>query len=197
MSIIEVIAVIATLWCVWLTKKQDILSWPIGIIGIIAYFIVFYRATMYSDMALQVLFFIQSIYGWYNWNKPIDDIPVVELTNFRFVFATISTIILGCFIGYFMDEYTNSTQPYLDSIAASLSLLANWYLTRKIIQSWYLWISVDALLTLTFILKSIHSPSDNNLYLSAGLYFILLILATSGLLAWRRDLNKRYGTKKV
>src|SRR6056297_3344138 len=66
---IEIFAVIFTLACVWLASKRHILSWPIGIVGIIFYAIVFWDSKLYSDFGLQFIFLYQSIYGWYLWNQ--------------------------------------------------------------------------------------------------------------------------------
>jgi nicotinamide mononucleotide transporter len=62
-----------------------------------------------------------------------------------------------------------------------ISLLATYYLTKKYLESWMLWITVDVLSVLLLL--------GRELYISAILYFILLILATSGLLLWRKNLK--------
>ena len=67
MSYLEVFATVFTLICVWLTVKRSIWCWPAGIIGVSAYFFVFYQSKLYADMGLQVIFLAQSIYGWYFW----------------------------------------------------------------------------------------------------------------------------------
>jgi nicotinamide mononucleotide transporter len=69
MSPIEVLAVVATLLSVWLSVRRNILTWPTGIVGVSAYFVVFLRARLYADMALQVLFFVQCSYGWWAWRR--------------------------------------------------------------------------------------------------------------------------------
>ena len=65
--IIEILAVITTLACVWLTAKDNILCWPTGIAGSLLYLYIFYHARLYSDVLLQLYFLGTSIYGWYNW----------------------------------------------------------------------------------------------------------------------------------
>ena len=66
-SYLEFFGTIAGIIAVWLAAKSNILTWPIGLINIGLFFIIFFQVQLYSDMFLQVYFFGISIYGWYNW----------------------------------------------------------------------------------------------------------------------------------
>ena len=65
--VIESIAAIFSLWCVYLAGNNRILNWPISMIASVLYFGVFYENRFYSDAYLQVIFFIFQCYGWYSW----------------------------------------------------------------------------------------------------------------------------------
>ena len=67
MSILEWIAAIAGAVSVYLSARENIWSWPTGIVNVGLYIIVFERTGLYSDMGLQIVFLILSIYGWYQW----------------------------------------------------------------------------------------------------------------------------------
>ena len=69
---IEFLAVIFSLVCVYYTVVKNILSWPIGLIGITLYGIIFFNARLFADFGLQFIFFFQGLYGWYNWVKNKD-----------------------------------------------------------------------------------------------------------------------------
>ena len=71
--VIEAFAVFFTLLCVWLTTKRHILSWPIGLIGVALYSIVFWNSKLYSDFGLQFIFFAQGIFGMFHWLKYRED----------------------------------------------------------------------------------------------------------------------------
>jgi nicotinamide mononucleotide transporter len=81
-----------------------------------------------------------------------------------------------------MHRWAGAALPYWDAFAAVLSLIAQWLLARKALESWILWIVVDVV--------SIGIYSAKELYLTAGLYVIFLGLAITGLMAWRRDLAR-------
>jgi len=183
MSTLEIIAVIFTLTCVTLTARQNIWCWPFGIVGIIAFFLVFLEQKLYAETTLQVVFLLQSLYGWYNWVKGRDskDLPVSSRSLTRFVLDVAFVLLLAVGFGYLLDNNTDTTQPYLDATTACMSLLANWYIVNKRIQAWLLWITVDVLLMIMFI--------NLGLNLSAILYVILLIFSIHALILWKRDLK--------
>lgn len=65
--LIEYAAALASLICVWLTVRQNVWCWPIGIIGTVLYTWVFFHAKLYSDTGLQVIFTVLQFYGWWLW----------------------------------------------------------------------------------------------------------------------------------
>lgn len=186
MSVVEIIAVVFSLICTWLAVKKHILNWPMGIIAVAAYMILFYREKLYADMLLQVIFMIQGFYGWYNWiyKKEAKDLNVgmLSLTSkiiYLFVIILFSTI--WC---YFLINYTNASSPIVDSFVSTTSLVANWLMARKKIENWILWILADAIYIALFWYKE--------LYLSSFIYLVFLILAFKGYKDWskKRDIKK-------
>lgn len=184
MSIFEIIAVTSTLLCVYLTAKQKILAWPVGIVGVIAFLIIFLQQGLYAMVGLQLIFLMQGIYGWYNWarGKGDKELPVTKVSRDTFIFHISVVISLSFIFGYLLDNTTESSVPYLDAGSSFLSLLANWYLTKKILQSWYIWIFVNILLFTLFMLQE--------LYLSALMEIILWGMAINGLILWKRNIKE-------
>ncbi len=180
---LEIFASIFTLVCVWFTVKRNILCWPFGIIGVSLYFIVFYQNKLYADMGLQVVYFAQSVYGWYFWlhGKKEDEgsVPIRNLSQKGWLLLipiTLSTILL---IGYLSTVFTDTDVAYFDATVATVSLVANMLLARKIIDNWYLWIAVDVVYVGLFLFKG--------LYITAALYVIFFFMAITGLLEWRKE----------
>ena len=183
MTPLEIFATFFTLICVWFTVKRNILCWPFGIIGVSAYFFVFYQNKLYADAGLQIIFLIQSIYGWYFWiygkEEDIKNVPIRKLNLHEQMIMYISILILTFIVGWLSITFTDTDVAYLDALVASTSLIANLLLARKIIDNWPLWIFVDVIYVGLFIYKE--------LYLTAGLYVIFFFMATTGLIQWRRE----------
>jgi len=139
---IEWIAAIAGAVSVYLSARENILSWPTAILNVSLYTFVFYESGLYSDMGLQVVYLILSVYGWYQWLHGGE-----QRTRLHVSYATprawaISNG-LGLAFWLILAGYTSRLQgvsyPYLDSGLTTLSLIAQWMMTRKIIENWVLW----------------------------------------------------------
>lgn len=183
MTTVELIASVFLLACVILSARQNIWTWPLGIIGVSIFFYICYESLLYADMGLQVIFLIQSIYGWYFWvhGKPEDegDVPIRKLQFKEQLIAGLVILGLIGVIGYASDVYTETDVPYLDAMVASISLVANILLARKVLDNWTLWIIADIFYIGLFYYKG--------LYVTSGLYVIFLGIAISGLLQWQKE----------
>lgn len=183
MNLIEAVAVAMTLLGIVLTIKQRISCWPVAIVGILAYLIVFIRAKLYADAAIQPIFIAQNIYGWWFWAhggaRGEAQAPIITL-DWRSRAAWLAgTAVVSLLVGAGLSRWTNAAAPYADAILSTGSLAANWLLARKVLENWWLWIAVDVGYVMLFWSK--------NLPLSAGLYTVLLALAVAGLLEWQRS----------
>lgn len=184
-TLLEWVAVIAGFLCIYLAAKESIWNWPISIISVVAYGILFFREAMYGDMTLQIYFLFTAFYGWYFWiNKKVEQHrPIARLTMKQWLLIILSIILLSILLGWFMDRYTNSTVPYADGFCTSVSFAAQLLLTRKILENWLLWVFANICYVPLFIYK--------NLNLSALLYLVLIVIAFNGYLIWRKTYREQ------
>lgn len=187
MNVIEGIAVLMTLIGIALTIRQHVACWPIGIIGIVAYLIVFIQAKLYADSALQPIYIAQSLYGWWYWSRGGRDgeasTPIVTLGWPARGGVAAATGVTALVVGMGLARWTDAAAPYADAALSATSLAANWLLARKVLENWILWILVNIGYVILFWRKG--------LQLSSGLYLILLGLAVAGLLEWNRARQKQ------
>lgn len=183
---IEIIAVILTLLCVYLTTKRNVYAWPIGVAAVSFYAIVFFGAKLYADLCLQGFFAIQGIVGMFMWLRHREEkekyiVKIGKLTGKERLLWIIPAIIIYFIIAHLFSTYTDAAVPYIDSLVAVLSLTANQLLVKRKIENWYIWITVNIIYIGLFIFKG--------LYVSSGLYLILLGLAIKGLYDWNKTLK--------
>ena len=183
MNPVELVAVVMTLVGIVLTIKERISCWPVAIVGILAYLVVFIRARLYADAALQPIYIVQNIYGWWYWARGgargQGQAPIVILgwpSRLRWLAGTAAVSLL---VGAALARWTNAAAPYADAALSTTSLVANWLLAKKVLENWWLWITVNVGYVILFWRK--------NLLLSAGLYAVLLALAVAGLIEWQRS----------
>jgi nicotinamide mononucleotide transporter len=183
MDPVELVAVVMTLVGIALTIKEKILCWPVAIVGILAYFIVFMRARLYADAALQPIYVVQNIYGWWYWARGGErgqgQAPIVVLGWRSRVAWVTGTVLVSLVVGAGLARWTNAAAPYADASLSTTSLVANWLLARKVLENWWLWIAVNVGYVILFWKK--------HLLLSAGLYAVLFALAAAGLIEWQRS----------
>jgi len=179
-SALEWIGTITGFLCVYLAAKENILSWPISIISVLAYSVLFFQYHLFGDAALQVYFLGTAIYGWYFWrkNKQQDQKPVVSLSQREYILVGAAITILSGLLGLFLDYFTPTDVPYIDGTCTAISFVAQILLTRKVLQNWILWIIVDIMYVPLYLYKE--------LALTAILYVVFLFIAAMGYKDWRK-----------
>ena len=184
MSAIEIIAAVFSLLCVLLAIRKNVLNWPAGIIGVIAYLVIFIQEKWYADAVLQVFFIIQGIYGWYSWHVNKKEKRTIEITSLNAAGLKVYTlIIIGAALIWAkaLETYTDASLPYIDALVATVSFFANWLMAKRKIESWILWIVADIIYICLFW--------SRELYISCGLYVLFLIMAIAGFIQWKKSLN--------
>jgi len=183
MDITEVLGFVTGGWAVWLTVKQNIWNWPIGIANDAFYVVVFLQARLFADMSLQVVYIVLGFLGWYWWLRGGENKTplLVSRTSLRagFVLAVIvvmSTAGLAAFL-----QRVHDSSPFLDAFTTVLSLAAQYMLTRKLFENWLVWITADVIY--------IGLYASRGLYLTAVLYFIFGLMCVVGLAQWRASMG--------
>ena len=185
-SLIEPVAVVTGIAGVALTVRQRIASWPVGIVSTALFLVLFVRAGLYADSALQVLYIVLGFYGWWHWlhgGPSRNDLPVTSMSWPVRLAAAAGVVVATVAIGLFLDGATDSTVPYPDAATTVLSLTAQILLTRKLIESWPVWIfGVNLPYIAIYLYK--------DLALTAALQVVFIALSVAGWSAWRRSMQE-------
>jgi nicotinamide mononucleotide transporter len=182
----EVLAVITGIISVYLSTRENIWSWPTALVNVALYFVVFLEAKLYADMGLQAVYFALSLYGWYEWlygGENRTELRVSRTPRALGIRLAIIGVACAAVLGTLLARFTDAALPYIDSATTSTSLVAQWMMTRKILENWSVWVAVDVVYIAMFIFK--------RLYLTAGLYAVFLVLAVMGYVQWKRSLVAR------
>ena len=182
----EVLAVITGIISVYLSTRENIWSWPTALVNVALYFVVFYETKLYADMGLQVVYFALSLYGWYEWlygGENRTELHVSRTSPALGVRLAMIAVACVAVLGTVLARFTDAALPYIDSATAGTSLVAQWMMTRKILENWAVWVAVDVVYIAMFVFK--------RLYLTAGLYSVFLVLAIMGYVQWKRSLAER------
>ena len=184
MSTIEIVAAIFGVVGVYLSVRQNVWNWPVGIVNVGLYVLVFYEARLYADMGLQVIYIGLALYGWYQWlygGPGRGTLPVTRARPRELVIALTLGAAGAWGIGALLARYTNASLPHLDASLTSASLVAQWMATRKLLENWVLWIAADIVYVGMFIYK--------RLYPTAALYVVFTVLAILGYARWKASMR--------
>jgi nicotinamide mononucleotide transporter len=175
---------------VWYARKNNILVYPTGIIGVLlAAWMYFFIAhpPLYADGVLNIYYLLMSIYGWYNWTKVKTDHHFV----FEISWCTKKELIAGMlwFVGAWISIYvilvslTNSNTPVLDSLVSASAVTAMWWMARRKIENWIAWICSN--------LVAIPLNFYKGFMLFTLMYVLFLIMAYFGYKEWTKAVQKQ------
>lgn len=186
MTIIEWVAAALGLINVVLVARRSLWNYPFGIAMVALYFFVFFEAKLYSDALLQIFFLIINAYGWWNWvhSEKVADggIAVARLGTPARLAWIAGTALASLAWGLCMARFTDAAAPFADAMIAGMSVAAQILQSQRKVESWVLWVAVDALATGLFWSRGLIATSI--------LYAIFFFIALWGLIAWRRTMDR-------
>ena len=178
---IEIVAVLLGIANIVLIIRRSVWNFPVAIVMVALYFIIFRDAKLYSDAGLQIFFAGINLYGWWSWNRNKGESGVISVRRLPatgYALWIAGSIIAIWAWGAIMHAETDASYPYWDASVAMLSVAGQILMTRRYLENWWWWIAVNLLSIPLYIAKGI--------YLTAGLYVIFLALAIAGLVEWQR-----------
>ncbi len=181
MGAIEIAAALLGVINVLLVVRRSVWNYPFGIAMVALYFFVFWDAKLYSDALLQIFFLLIQVYGWWAWihAAQVDHgVAVNWLGRKAQVRWSVGTLLAILLWGSGMARFTDAAAPMADATIAGLSVSAQILQSLRKVESWVLWVAVDALAIGLFAWRG--------LAVTSALYALFLVLAVIGLIEWRR-----------
>jgi nicotinamide mononucleotide transporter len=183
-SPLELVAVAFGLVSVYLSAREHIVSWPTAIVNVGIFFVLFWKAKLYADAVLQIIYLVLSFYGWYEWlygGASQTRLRVSRTQRKHWLVLIPIFCVGGIALGMLLERFTDSPAPYFDALLTTASLCAQWMMTRKLLENWVIWIAADAVYVPVFIWRG--------LPLTALQYAVFLVLAAIGWFGWRLSLR--------
>ncbi len=186
---LEFIAVIAGIVSVWFSRKEHILVYPVGLINTIFYVYLSVKGGLIGEASVNVYYTIMSVYGWYLWTKknPLHQ-KVLHITSatqkewLQHIIFFVSCYVLIYFsLVELKKNFYPGAIPWADAFASATAFTGMWLMAKKKVESWYWWIATNiASIPLYFV---------KHYVFTVVYYFVLLILAFAGLMAWKNKLR--------
>ncbi|MFL2591458.1 MAG: nicotinamide riboside transporter PnuC [Flavobacteriaceae bacterium] len=190
---LEVFAAFLGILSVWFAKKNKILVYPTGIISTLIYVWILFKNQLLGDLIVNAYFFLMSIYGWFFWSRKNEgnfqnNISRLNLNEsiFGLIIFTIGFITINYL--YNISNWEENYVSSIDTLTTAIFCSAMWFMARRKIEHWILWIIGDIISVPLYIYKG--------LYFTSIQYLIFTIIALLGFFTWLRELNKKKLTVK-
>lgn len=186
MSLLEIVAVGLAIVYLVLAVRQNIWCWPAAVVSCVIYVALMYQAGLYMESLLQFFYIAMAVYGWWMWRRGVGghELPV-RSWPLAFHIAPIGMVaVLTLLSGYLLENFSAAALPYVDSFTTWAAVVTTWMVAQKVLQNWHYWFVIDGASVFMYI--------NRELYLTAGLFCLYLVLIVVGYLSWRRSLEQGY-----
>jgi nicotinamide mononucleotide transporter len=179
---IEVVAFVMAVAMVLLNIRVNPWAWSLAIASSLLYFELFWHVGLFGEAGLQLFFVAVAVWGWWQWlcGRGEDGAALrVRPLGRRGRWMAAGTFAVSWpALALFLDHATPSTVPWWDAFPTAASLVGQWLLGRKYVETWPTWLVVNLVSVGLFAYKA--------LWLTAGLYALFAVLSVVGWRAWQR-----------
>jgi nicotinamide mononucleotide transporter len=186
----EWVSTITQIASVWYARKNNILVFPTGIIGVLlAAWLYFFNShpPLYADGTLNIYYFIMSVYGWYNWVQKKDaahfTYPISWCNKRELSMGALFFLVSWGIIYFALIKITDSNTPVLDSLVSASAVVAMWWMAKRKIENWLAWIISN--------IVAIPLNFYKEFYLFTLMYVLFFALALWGFIDWKKQALKK------
>lgn len=149
------------------------ITWPWWAASSVLYGIFFLQYKLYASAALQIVFVVAAVIGWYGWGPTGAKPGPVKNSHRSYILAgiLISTLALGPLL-----KYMGAASTYVDAILFFGSLAAQLLMVYQKYESWVLWLVVD--------IGYVALYASQGLLFTTLLYVLFTAMAALGWSSW-------------
>jgi len=177
-SILEFVAALTSLSAVILGTTKKRITWPWWALSSVFYGIFFYQVELYASAALQIIFVIAAIYGWFGW-APTGAVPG-NVSNRGRLYIAIATLVSVAVLSPLLSSI-GAAATWTDAFVLISSLTAQLMMIYEKFETWIVWVIVDVVATVQYLLLGY--------WFTALLYGIFTVVAVVGWKRWHDSLS--------
>jgi len=170
---------------VLLARANKIALYPCGIIAVVISTYIFFNAGLYAESALNLYYFIMSMYGWWFWKRRKNHAaPAISRSTKQDWIITVAIVVTAFVLLYtVLVNFTDSTVPVADAWVSATAWAGMWLLAKRKIENWMLLNISNAFAVPLLLYKQ--------LPLYAGLTLFLFIIAVLGYIDWNKKIKQQ------
>ncbi len=170
-----------------LAVREHISCWYAAFVSTAIFLVLFWQAGLLMESALQVYYLGMAVYGWWHWqhgSREDGSLAIGRWSARQHLLAIGAVVLLSAASGALLSRYTSAAWPYLDSFTTWGAVLTTWMVARKLLENWLYWIVIDGLSIFLYI--------DRELYLTAALFAVYVVIVIFGFLTWTRHYRAQF-----
>lgn len=175
---LEALAVVTSYGSTILCIRQRRANYVIGAMSTAAYTVLFLQHGLLASALLNLYLTPQLAYGWVRWRRDADTRPVTWLVRqWRWIPAYLGVTAVAYVGAIWLVGLLGGRLAWADAAILAGSLLAQFLLDNKRIETWIVWVAVNIVAIWTYMTAGL---------VVAGLqYVVFLITAVLGFRAWQ------------
>lgn len=177
---LEAFAVFTSYACTYLTVRQRRFNYVLGVITTAAYSLLFWQSGLLASMALNLYLIPTLVYGWFRWGQDARTRPVTRVEP-RWALAYAGLTIVAFAGAFALTTALGGAFAVTDSLILVGSILAQFLLDNKKIETWVVWIVVNVV--------AIGQYFAAGLPLAGVQYVFFLANAVWAFTVWRRSMT--------
>jgi len=176
---LEIAANVLTTASILLAGRNNIHSWWVGMVGCVLFAVLFYEVNLYADVLLQLFFIVTCVIGWMQWRrgnggKPL---PITRAGWGSLAWVVPAGVAAVVIYGLLLHRFTNAYAPFIDSAVLVFSIIAQFLLMNRRIETWAFWLLVNTVAVPLYY--------SRELYLTSVLYAAYWVNALVSWYWWR------------
>ena len=141
-----------------LAGRNNIHSWWIGMLGCVLFAVLFFQVNLYADVMLQLFFIVTCVIGWLQWRRGAGGKPLpITRMGWRSLAWVVPAGIASVLIyGMLLHRLTNAYAPFIDSAVLVFSIIAQFLLMSRRIETWAFWLLVNTVAVPLYYSRGLH-----------------------------------------
>ena len=185
--VLESLAVVTAIMYLILAAKEDVRCWYAALISSILYFYIMLQAGLLMEGGLQIFYVFMAVYGWMQWkdtNNKTSSLKISSWSKTTHLIIISFVITLSLISGIFLEKFTNAALPFLDALTTWGAIASTYMVAKKVIENWFYWFVIDSISIYLFI--------SRELFLTAFLFLLYLVIIIYGYRSWKKLLKNSY-----
>lgn len=166
-----------------LAARENIWCWACAFVSTAIYIVLFFSVSLLSEFLLNIFYLVMAIYGWWQWrgggagnNRKIQTWSPAK--HLGVILATAAFVPLLAFL----TNAAGASYPLLDATTTCFAVVTTFMVTHKVLENWLYWLVIDALSIYLYLAKE--------LYITAGLFALYLVICVLGYRRWREKMRE-------